>query len=425
MPDLRNLLKAPACFGAERLFLAIILVLGIASAWMTAYRDRAYAVRCAPEADLYQVEESMRIEGFRFYPTGGRLVLKMAGVDEGHWTIREHGKETTTSGGDDPILALEAGLQHFVLLGQESGTQFAVHTQWAPGAPPVVTPTPIRIGDASPFSTEDFVMDLSEQSSADLARARQVLARVPHQAKDPALVQIADIAAYLQNQLDPHRGEPRPLMHSLNGLDQYAAATRGRSNVYCANYSEIFAYFANVAGLPTRLVDVRGRYDGISLGAHTFNEVFIADLDQWIYIDLQLKTAGIRDASGHYLSAMEVIRRLHYDSTEGLVVRALEQGKVEDRAFDAFDDGLGGDLLRALLSSESVVVYLGPETPRFTATERLKRLLLSPRPAICPGGIEHHPGRRITATFLAGFVGLYWLIKRLAHATHRCGGARD
>lgn len=420
MPERWNLFKVPGCFKAERLCLAIILLLGLASFWMTLNREQAYAVRCQTESDLYQLAESPRIEGFRFYPADGQLVIEMTEVEEENWTIQEQGKAITRSAGADPILTLELGLQHFDLLGQKSGVQFAVHTQWVPGAAPVVTPTPIRIGDASPFSIEDFVMDLNEQPDADLAKARKLLAAMPHSAHDPALERIAKIAAFLEHQLNSRRGAPGPQMNSLNGIDQYTEALEGRSKVYCANHAEIFAYFANVAGLPTRLIDVRGAFDDISLGAHTFNEVYVADLNQWIYIDLQTKTVGIRDASGQYLSAAELIRRLHFDSTAGLVVRALEDGTFVDRAFDEFDEGEGGSHIRSLLSSESAIVYLSPETPRFTATERLKRLLLSPSPALCSGGIEHHPNQRIAATFLTLLVGFYWLIRRLRHALGRC-----
>ncbi|MFK7897283.1 MAG: hypothetical protein AB8G23_15695 [Myxococcota bacterium] len=400
------------------LFLAL-LAFG-AAGWMTLHRDEGYAVYCEAEADLYHLAEGPRIPRFEFAPESGRLTLEMANLDGLQWSISSTGPDKGERAGPfriegaQPVLVLKPGEQHFQISNLERGLTFRLHTQWVPGSPPVIVPTPIRIGTASPFSAADFVMRMEDESPADLEAAQRLLADFSVDDTADELEKIGRLSAAIEAALNSHRGVPTKRMKSLNGIEQFAEATSGRSKIYCANHAEIYAFLANAAGLPTRIADVTGTNGDVSLGAHTFNETYIAALNQWIYVDLQAKTAGIRDPNGHYLSAKQFIDRLNYDATESLIVRSLAGGEVREAAFDDFDNGAGGSSLRSLLSPASTIVYLGGEQGRFKLSERLKRLFLSPRRAICSAGSPHHVERRLFATYAAGFLGVASLALHLA-----------
>jgi hypothetical protein len=205
-------------------------------------------------------------------------------------------------------------------------------------------------------------------------------------------------------------------MRNLNGLGQYREAIEGRSGVYCGNHAAIFAFMANAAGLPTRLVDMAGRMGDVAVGAHSFVEVYIAAERRWVYMDLQLSLAGVLDAGRHHLSAAQVLARIRNRSTESLLVRTLRDGEiVEENWADRSNS------FETFLSTSASLVFLPASGARFATSERLKRLLFDPPASICENGRPDRVVYRLSATWFAAVWGALCLVVPLRHFRGSCG----
>lgn len=397
----------PGRLVVEAILLIAALASGVAAAWMTAHRHEGYDVLCVKEADLYQLADKPWISGFGFEPDG-RLTIEIENLAETRWARLEGDVASEWIEGANPVIKLEPGITKTRLRGESTGQALEFRIQWIPGhAEPLVTQQSLRMGQRPPYSTGDFVIPPDAYSREHLEEARRILAPLALESRPELIDRVASLAAFLHDQLEPHRGVPSKRMGRLNGFEQYREAMAGRDEVYCSNHAEIYAFFANAVGLPTRLVDVAGRVGDVAVGAHSFVETYLEDENRWVFVDLQMGLAGVEDGDGVFLNAAQLVARIRAGTTASLVTHVIQDGQVLREAW-----GPREDLRETFLTPTASLVFLSSSPDRFAFLERLKRLLVTPRPAICAGnavGAE----RRIAATGLAVACGTLWLALRV------------
>ncbi len=96
----------------------------------------------------------------------------------------------------------------------------------------------------------------------------------------------------------------------------------------CENYAEIYAFFANMANIPTRIVRLRGTIDKVKLSGHTFAESFITEQDKWAYVDLESKKLYVHNESGNLLNAIDVFHINRIGNYEGLVAKIYDNEAI-------------------------------------------------------------------------------------------------
>ena len=407
----------------EVALLLMTVASGMAALWMTTHLDEGYNVLCSSETDLYQLADAPRASDFTFDPSGW-LTIELENLDEVRWNRVEDGRTHGVIEGTNPKFILAPGISQTSLRGERTGVTLDFRVQWAPGGvEPLVSSGNLRVGEASPFAIEDFVIPAAKFPTDQVEEARQLVEPLNLGDRPRSIDRVALLAAFLHDQLEAHRGTPATQMIRLNGFEQYREARAGRSGVYCANHSEIFGFFANAVGLPTRLVDVAGSVGDVSVGAHSFVETYLEDEDRWVYVDLQLGLAGVRDVGGEFLNASQLLSRIRARMTTSLVVRRIRNSRIFEEPW-----AREADLFETFLTPASSLVFLTSATERFSMSERLRRLLASPRPSICGAGIAHRAESRIAVTWLAIVSGLSWFalrIRRRAVSLRRWKGAVD
>lgn len=225
------------------------------------------------------------------------------------------------------------------------------------------------------FSMDDFVLEVTDQDSVKTEAIQRVIDDAGVSKGAPALEVIEKLSAYLHKELFPHRGLPSAAMRRLDGLEQYIEATSGRAEVYCANQAEIFAYFANAAGVPTRLVDVGGVFEGFSIAEHAFAESFVAELGGWVYVDLQLNIAYVTDLRGKPLNGIDILIRHATNSDSDLYAYVIENGTVVKRSYSTVEE-----MSRIFIPPEATLMYLWGTQDRYSLLNRVMRLMLRPQP---------------------------------------------
>ncbi len=167
----------------------------------------------------------------------------------------------------------------------------------------------IPLVSSTPFSLNDFTYPREDLPRDQLRSTEKMIAEMGVISDDSSSTKVHKIASALHQKLIPARGPPSPIMRHLSGFEQYQATIDGQSKVHCANHAEIFAHFATVAGVPTRLVDVGGTFNGVPAAAHAFAESYIEEQNTWAYVDMQLNVAMVSGINGRLLNGIDVLLR--------------------------------------------------------------------------------------------------------------------
>ncbi len=100
----------------------------------------------------------------------------------------------------------------------------------------------------------------------------------------------------------------------------------GEGKIWCAQHALIYHFFANMAGLPTRLISLAGRIGNVITTGHAFAETFIPELGIWAKVDPSLNKLLILNSAGRPLGSAEVYHAIVSGNIAGLTARACREG---------------------------------------------------------------------------------------------------
>jgi len=148
---------------------------------------------------------------------------------------------------------------------------------------------------SSALTTEEEVKDVSSILKNDI----KILY------PDSAIEKIKKIGAYILARLQSKQGTPSDTMDKLSPQQRFDHALNNHSKVWCGDFADIFSLYANTAGITTRLVCTEGEAHGIPKSGHSFNECYIPELKQWVFVDLTSGTLFVQNSQGNYLNSID------------------------------------------------------------------------------------------------------------------------
>jgi len=250
---------------------------------------------------------------------GQMLHLQVKGIHPDPLRVREVGFEmsegahTTTVSlpGDGGAVRLEYELYGEELLLRSSSAPF--------------TTSPLR---SVSYWTEGA---LEGADPAAVAEAREALRRLfeasPPTSELDKLVRVYD---HVQQELGGKWGAPDPESKGLDGLSMLALARAGSLRVDCGPSSIILAAYANLAGLPTRVVSLAGRRGDAVVGRHTVTETWLADRRQWVMSDMVNAVRYFTSPEGQPLSLVEAMDAWRTAHKRGLTpVMGEKEGAID------------------------------------------------------------------------------------------------
>jgi hypothetical protein len=461
----------------------LMIALAGANAWIVKHRHEGFLFRHVPYVEAYHPSELLRVTGL--VAGRGDLELITAPKRSGRWRIErrvpEAAPETlpeaapgapaeaapeapaeakdasgksdepgtagnvpprwtslSASQGPDPRLSLEAGVHRYRLT-QAGEHRFPralsltlVHTPASPSAPDhlaqgatTISSLSVPFGEVHTHPLSELAFQREDVRGSDLEAARRELEQMNLPSGDTE-ARIASLASYLLKRLNPHRGTPSDEMYrGLSPHTQYERAIAGEDEVFCANFSSIYRYFAALAGIPTREISVTGTRDGVSLGAHTFNESFIPERGEWAYVDLTLEVVLPRTAKGDRLDAIELSHLHRLDATEGVRAYAPSGSGLALAPYDAHSR-----FSRIYLNDNATYLFHRPEANRHTRLSQLRRMFFEPELAYAhrPDNTKYWVKTGVFAAFVASaalwvlWSTVFLLRKRGRHRSSRRDG---
>jgi hypothetical protein len=324
----------------------IFLVLLIANVIIYKNRDNGYAyTEYLSYKQLYQSLEVPSITKTRFNGTDSLTLCLSHEQNNAIWNILLPDSTNYTCKGN-PVIKLQEGIKDYqiqhinskapainIRLNYVSEASYKSKGR-ARMSDVELMQVSIPISDKKLYSINHWTQSSEFTTDKEIALAKQILTDSMNVvSSENTISKIQKIGGYIYKKLNHQLGTPNDSMDALSPLQQFVHAKQSKSEVWCGNYTSIFSFFANTAGITTRSVWIEGEANGISTAGHNFNECYIKELNQWIFVDLMSNTLSLQTKNGSYLNSLDFYN-LHQLHSSDIMISSLKNDSIVETEYD-------------------------------------------------------------------------------------------
>ena len=270
--------------------------------------------------DLYPQLADVSLEGFDPLPEGVGVQLRLHSTMDGfsHFLYATNDAPLRESSGEEIVIRFEDNhkpepertrttIKAVATDGSESqtyemGINFYPRELYASGGQ--TSPGWVIVQETDLMLTSSRVSDfiLQHPDEEELAYAHETWGHLIADERSDYENACA-LARSIMDDLEPHRGIPSDEMKKLSAFGQYRRVVAGDDRLWCGNIAAIFSYACNALGIPARQIGMHWDSDkqppegaGYILRlaeGHGSTEIFDADRNQWIWVDLTFYALGV------------------------------------------------------------------------------------------------------------------------------------
>ena len=181
----------------------------------------------------------------------------------------------------------------------------------------------VPCGEFEQFSVADWTDDYSYVGQEGLAEAD----RIVHQEMgihetDPTFVRMEKVTRYLRPQLKNCGGVPKDDERWENPWLLYNELKGGTGKGWCTQHAQVYVFWANRAGIPTRFVfNARTQDNTIAYSGHAFAESFVREQGRWAHVDLSQSQIYITNKAGQVLNTAELYQLNQHNAFDSAFAR--------------------------------------------------------------------------------------------------------
>ena len=139
---------------------------------------------------------------------------------------------------------------------------------------------------------------------------------------DPTFTRMEKVTRFLRIKLINARGVPKDDERWMNPWDLYNDMVYGTGKGWCTQHAQLYVYWANRAGIPTRFVfGARTQDNTIVYTGHAFAESFIREQNRWAFVDLSHANIYITDKNGLVLNTAELFHLNQHNAFDSTTAR--------------------------------------------------------------------------------------------------------
>ena len=324
-------------------WLTVLFILGIAgnvALYLT--RDKRDAYYPATYKTLYVPSDVPALTGTRIVARGRvELVVPSKAVYES-WTVTDDTGETYTTTGRYPVIKLKdyrhsydvrplgtagPGPKMTFDFGYYPSEYYKKGGRTQPDNYWLVSAS-IPVGKFARYPLSFWASDYADIDAADREEARRMIREDMGVADaDPTVTKIEKIGCWLITRYKGCAGTPSDVIEKTRSpLKILKMVLAGEGKIWCSQHALIYHFFANMAGLPTRLLSLAGRVDTVITTGHAFAETFIPELGTWAKVDVSLNKLFILNPAGQPLGSADVYQAINSGNIEGLTARVCRDG---------------------------------------------------------------------------------------------------
>lgn len=325
---------------------SILIALLSVNSWIFINRDKGFAyTEILNYNQLYNVNETLSIQSIEFNGTDSINITLYPQSNQSEWNIQYDSGDTYTnlrnlrfklqegkhiyrmSNVEDSRQNFEIGLNYVgTKTYAKSGRKRASDVEFLFCSIPLFNeqiPSKDFWMQSSALTTEEDIKDVNSILQNELKIQR----------KDSAIQKIKKIGVYLLKNLQSKTGTPNDKMTPLSPVQKMNEALKNNSKIWCGDFAEIFALYANEAGITTRLVCTEGDANGIPKSGHSINECYISELNQWVFVDLTSGILLVQNHQGKYLNGIDFYRA-HLLNSSDMILTQFSNDSLRNNPFN-------------------------------------------------------------------------------------------
>lgn len=256
-----------------------------------------------------------------------------------------------------------------------------------------------------------WVPDVTSADPAAAAAARATLDRAGFDANASTRDKIAFLVDFVRDRMPG--GSPPPFLNRIRPWAVYKQAYDNGIGCFCRQWSLVYAYLANVVGIPSRNLFTGGASPVVDLGSHAFSESYIAEEARWAYVDPTNDIAYVTNAAGHVLNGAEIYMAMVSGTGGALTARFRTASGFVNKPF--------ADVaapVRYFMHRENFLIYVGSHDGRYQLRptgawrylDQLYRFLFQPQQYFGLTSFQSAPWLRPASFFLALIAGLLFVV---------------
>jgi len=181
----------------------------------------------------------------------------------------------------------------------------------------------VPCGKFEQFTVADWVDDYAYVGEAGLAEARRILRdEIGIRPEDPTFTKMEKLTPFLRKKLVNSGGVPRNDERWMNAWELYNDMVYGTGKGWCTQNGQIYTFWANLAGIPTRFVfGSRTENNEVVYTGHAFAESFVREQGRWAFVDLSKGHMYITNKMGEVLNTVELMHLNQHNAFDSTNVR--------------------------------------------------------------------------------------------------------
>jgi len=227
----------------------------------------------------------------------------------------------------------------------------------------------VPCGEFEQYSVNDWVDDYRYVGEAGLAEVSRILHdEVGIRDADPTFVRMEKLAPYLRRKLKGAVGVPKDDERWMNPYRLYCEMVAGTGKGWCTQHAQVWVFWANRAGIPTRFVfGARTQDNTIVYTGHAWAESYIREQNRWAFVDMSQGELYITNKEAQVLNTAELFHLNQHNAFDGTYVRVYVDWVWEKHPGIPGKDtlvtvpfALCNELVRSEFTAQSILKYRRP-----------------------------------------------------------------
>lgn len=323
------------------------IVLLIANVWHFMVRENEASYYPTSYATLYYPSDIPTIREWKKL-SNGQLQVKITwtkNVDE--WQILTDGTNAQTSIGNDPrfnvvddegkyhtytLVPMPLGIAPEITLTIRFYSKKFYAERGMQHSDVYIISTDFPCGKFKQYPISHWIDDYDYVGKDDLAKADRIIhEEMGIQDDEPTFSKMEKLTRYLRITLKDARGVPKDDFRWMNPWLIYQEMIAGTGKGWCTQHGQIWTFFANRAGIQTRLMlGARTQDNEFVYSGHTWAESFIPEQNRWAFVDLSHSHIYITDKKGKVLNTAELFHLNQHDAFDSAYARIYKDWEWKD-----------------------------------------------------------------------------------------------
>lgn len=186
--------------------------------------------------------------------------------------------------------------------------------------------TDLTVGKFERFPLSHWADDYAYVDKESLAAADKVVReKMGVLDSDDTVTRMEKVVRYLRTHLADSGGVPKDDFRWMDPWHMCQEMIAGTGKGWCTQNAQIYTFFANRAGVPTRFIfGANTQNDVVIYNGHSWAESWVKEQNRWTYVDITQSIVGVKDAQGRFMNTADIFSSVEHDTFGGVTAHIFK-----------------------------------------------------------------------------------------------------